>query len=55
MTPWPDEPAAVELSNRATIEALTGIPVAGLSQATPDTLATAGSALPLDAWLPPAA
>lgn len=53
MTPWPADPAAIELSNRATIERISGVPVAGLPRATPDTLAAAGAALPLDDWLRP--
>jgi dethiobiotin synthetase len=51
MTPWPDDPAPIEGSNRATIERLTGIAVSGLPPATPATLAAAGAALPLSDWL----
>jgi dethiobiotin synthetase len=52
MTPWPAAPEAIELSNRATIERLAGVPVAGLSHTAPDSLAEAGSQLPIADWLP---
>ena len=55
LTPWPEAPSRVELSNRATIERLGGVPVATLpyiSRPTPELLATAGGLLPLDAWIP---
>jgi dethiobiotin synthetase len=51
LTPWPDEPGEVELSNRETIAALGGLPVATLPRATRATLAGAGRALPLGDWL----
>jgi dethiobiotin synthetase len=51
MTPWPAEPEPIELSNRATVERLSAVEVSGLPPATPDTLAAAGAALPLDDWL----
>jgi dethiobiotin synthetase len=51
MTPWPDEPAPMERSNRATVEQLGGVPVSGLRRATPGTLAEAGDSLPLESWL----
>ena len=38
MTPWPDEPEPIELSNRATVERLAGVPVAGLPRTRPDSL-----------------
>jgi dethiobiotin synthetase len=50
MTPWPDEPEPIELSNRATVERLAGVPVAGLPRTRPDSLGAAGAGLPLDAW-----
>ena len=50
MTPWPDEPEAIEASNREAVERLAGVPVSGLPAATPATLAEAGAALPLDEW-----
>ena len=54
MTPWPSKPDHVERSNRETVEALAGVPVMGLPPTRPDraALAAAGSALPIDEWLP---
>jgi dethiobiotin synthetase len=52
MTPWPTEPEAIESSNRATVERLTGVAVAGLPPTSPDALADAGSHLPIAEWLP---
>jgi dethiobiotin synthetase len=51
MTPWPADPEPIELSNRSTVERLSGVPVTGLPPATPATLAAAGAVLPLDDWL----
>ena len=51
MTPWPGEPTAMQLSNRQTIALLGSVPVHGLPPTTPDHLAEAAAALPLDAWL----
>ena len=51
MTPWADEPEPIEVSNRATIERLSGVPVVGLPPTDPHSLAAAGAALPLDDWL----
>ena len=48
ITPWPSEPEAIHRSNRETIESLGGVRVCGLPQTTPDRLAQAGAALPLD-------
>jgi dethiobiotin synthetase len=53
MTPWPDDPQPIELSNRDTVERLAGVPVSGLLATTPDALAEAGADLPLDRWLGP--
>jgi dethiobiotin synthetase len=52
MTPWPAEPAPMEESNRATVADLARVLVTGLPAAEPGSLAAAGAALPLDAWLP---
>jgi dethiobiotin synthetase len=52
MTPWPDAPEPIEESNRATVERLAGVPVAGLPPTDPRSLAEAGSQLPLEDWLP---
>jgi dethiobiotin synthetase len=38
MTPWPDEPDAMQRSNRATVEQLGGVSVHGLPQTSPDAL-----------------
>ncbi|MGH2988892.1 MAG: dethiobiotin synthase [Solirubrobacterales bacterium] len=51
MTPWPAEPSALERSNRETVERLGGVPVTGLRPTDPESLAEAGSELPLDEWL----
>jgi dethiobiotin synthetase len=51
MTPWPDRPEPIEVSNRATVERLGGVPVSGLPPTNPESLALAGAALPLDEWL----
>ena len=51
MTPWPDEPARIERSNRETVERLSGVLVSGLPRTDPDGLAEAGVSLPLDDWL----
>ncbi len=54
LTPWPDRPSAMELSNRPTIERLGGVQVetlSCLSDPEPLTLARAGSQLPWRDWL----
>jgi dethiobiotin synthetase len=51
LTPWPASPEPSEHSNRATIERLGRVPVAGLLETTPAGLAAAGASLPLDDWL----
>src|SRR4051794_20753478 len=56
MTPWPQEPTAMERSNRETIALLGAVPVAALARVerfTPEALAAAGAALPVDPWLGP--
>jgi dethiobiotin synthetase len=52
MTPWPAAPEPIEWSNRATIERLAGVRVAGLPATDPGSLAEAGSHLPVEDWLP---
>jgi dethiobiotin synthetase len=52
MTPWPARPEPIELSNRATVERLGGVSVSGLPSTDPESLAKAGSHLPLREWLP---
>jgi dethiobiotin synthetase len=51
MTPWPDEPEPIEVSNRTTVERLGGVPVSGLPPTDPESLAAAGAELPMDDWL----
>jgi dethiobiotin synthetase len=51
MTPWPDEPAGIEGSNRETIERLSRVPVSGLPRTDRERLGEAGGSLPLDEWL----
>jgi dethiobiotin synthetase len=51
MTPWPADPQPIELSNRATVERLAGVPVSGLPPTDTASLAAAGAALPIDVWL----
>jgi dethiobiotin synthetase len=54
LTPWPEAPSLLELSNRDTIAELGRVPVATLpyiDRPTPELLATAGGLLPLDEWI----
>jgi dethiobiotin synthetase len=51
MTPWPEQSSPMERSNRAAVEQLGRVAVSGLPRTTPDALAEAGAALPLDDWL----
>jgi dethiobiotin synthetase len=51
MTPWPSSPDPLEVSNRETVERLSGVAVSGLPPTDPGSLAAAGSELPLDDWL----
>jgi dethiobiotin synthetase len=51
MTPWPDDPEPIELSNRETIERLGDLTVHGMPRTDPDSLAAAGRSLPLNDWL----
>jgi dethiobiotin synthetase len=51
LTPWPDVPAEIELSNRETIERLGGVAVDVLPETTSAGLAEAGERLPVDDWL----
>ena len=45
LTPWPDEPSTMELSNRATISRLGAVEVRTLAPTTPGSLAQAGATL----------
>lgn len=54
LTPWPDQPSALEEDNRTTIAQLGDVEVAmlpRLPRADPALLAQAGAALPLERWL----
>jgi dethiobiotin synthetase len=51
MTPWPDDPTPMERSNRAIVERLGDVQVAGLPSTTRDRLAEAGASLPVEDWL----
>lgn len=53
MTPWAEDPAPIELSNRITIGRLGRVEVVGLAPTRPDirALAAAGAELPLEDWL----
>jgi dethiobiotin synthetase len=54
MTPWPDEPSAIEESNRATVARLGAVAVATLprlADGSPASLARGGAQLPLSSWL----
>jgi dethiobiotin synthetase len=54
LTPWPEAPSAVELSNRETIGRLGDVPVSTLpsiGKPTPELLTAAGALLPVDAWI----
>jgi dethiobiotin synthetase len=50
ISPWPDEPSGLELSNRDAIAQLGNVDVWGLPRTTRDDLAQAGEALPLEEW-----
>ena len=53
LNPWPDEPDAIERSNRATVERLGGVAVSVLPRLAapdPEALAAAGDGLPLEEW-----
>jgi dethiobiotin synthetase len=51
MTPWPDDPAPIETSNRSTVERLGGVRVSGLPPTSTERLAEAGASLPIEDWL----
>jgi dethiobiotin synthetase len=51
MTPWPESPEPIAVSNRDTVAELAGVAVSGLAPTEPDSLARAGETLPLDDWL----
>jgi dethiobiotin synthetase len=51
MTPWPEDPPPIELSNLRTVERLTGCMTTGLRLCCADSLSDAGRELPLGEWL----
>jgi dethiobiotin synthetase len=51
ITPWPNEPTPMELSNRDTIGRLGRVPVHALPRTTPHRLAEAGASLPVEDWV----
>jgi dethiobiotin synthetase len=51
MTPWPDDPTPMQVSNRAIVERLADVRVNGLPHTTPERLAEAGARLPVEDWL----
>jgi dethiobiotin synthetase len=51
MTRWPDEPDAIEQSNRATVERLADVPLSCLPTVDPDGLTSAGESLPIEKWV----
>ena len=51
VTPWPEEPTAMERSNWESVEQLGRVPVTGLPRTTRAALAAAGASLPIDDWL----
>jgi dethiobiotin synthetase len=51
LTPWPEEPSPMELSNRATIAALGSVAVAVLSFTSKESVREAGASLPIADWL----
>jgi dethiobiotin synthetase len=51
MTPWPARPEPIEISNRDTVERLSGVPVSCLPPCEPRALADQAGALPIDVWL----
>jgi dethiobiotin synthetase len=54
LTPWPEQPTALELSNRETIELMGKVDVRALAHAAPtvEDLARAGASLPWQDWMP---
>jgi dethiobiotin synthetase len=51
LTPWPEEPSAMERSNRDTIAALGSVPVEALPFTSTAAVREAGSALPVSEWV----
>ena len=53
LTPWSDQPSAMERSNMETIEQFGEVPCIGLPRTDPAGLGPAGAALPVSDWLSP--
>jgi dethiobiotin synthetase len=53
LTPWPEDPSPMEISNRETIERFGEVPVLGLPRTDRAGLADAGAVLPVSDWLSP--
>jgi dethiobiotin synthetase len=51
MTPWPEDPMAIERSNRETVQRLTGIAVDGLAPIAPCELSANAPRLPIGSWI----
>ena len=51
LTPWPEEPDAVQKNNRETIGRLGDVDVCVLPETSPDQVGEAGASLPVDDWL----
>jgi dethiobiotin synthetase len=51
LTPWPDEPEPLELSNRSTVERLAAGSVRVLPLTSPSELSSPASDLPIDSWI----
>jgi dethiobiotin synthetase len=51
MTPWPESPEPIAVSNRDAVAALGRVAVSGLPPTDPGSLAAAGATLPFDDWL----
>jgi len=50
LSPWPDEPNAIQQSNRETLAAMIDVPIYVLPPTTPGTLAETAAELPVEAW-----
>ena len=51
MTPWPEQPGVMQISNRATVARLASVPVLTLAETSPERLAEAGAHLPRELGL----
>jgi len=51
ITPWPEDPDRLVVSNKDTIERFGSVQVSPLKRTDPDSLAEAGALLPIDDWI----